>query len=348
MSLTMKEKILEAAEKRVRKAGFAEMSFRDLASDVGIKSASVHYHFPTKHTLGEALVDRYAENFQLALDEIETGDLRTALTGFMSLYANALVLNESICLCAVMGAEANGLPEEVNRKTAAFFESNRAWLKQVFDNHGVEDADNKALTLVAALEGGMIIASTSKDKALFEKVAATAIEGLFGRSRNKTRSILSNEAGQQSQPQPFGRQIGESIGVASADDTFDGPIKARKAVMSLYAWNLGQLAAMAKGETDYDPDTAVTAAENIRILASMNNGSAWPQGSDNAALPGKTRAKVEAWTTYPESAEINKSLVEAATAMAAAAGGGLDGVKANIGAIGGACSTCHKKFRESQ
>ncbi|MET1414132.1 cytochrome c [Roseibium sp. HPY-6] len=135
---------------------------------------------------------------------------------------------------------------------------------------------------------------------------------------------------------------------ATAQDTFDNAIKARKSVMALYAWNLGQLGAMAKGEADYNAEAATTAAENIRILATMNNGAAWPQGSDSTALPGKTRAKVEAWTTYPESAELNKSLATAAIAMAEVAGNGLENVQANIGAIGSACSACHDKFRESQ
>ncbi|WP_029064987.1 cytochrome c [Labrenzia sp. DG1229] len=133
-----------------------------------------------------------------------------------------------------------------------------------------------------------------------------------------------------------------------ADGHFDNAIKARKAVMTLYAWNLGQLGAMAKGEIEYNAEAAQIAAENIRILATMNNGAVWPQGSDSTALPGKTRAKVEAWTTYPESAEISKTLATAAIAMSDAAGTGLEGVRANIGAIGGACKECHTKFRESE
>ena len=32
----------------MRRGGFHGFSFRDLAADVGIKSASVHYHFPIK------------------------------------------------------------------------------------------------------------------------------------------------------------------------------------------------------------------------------------------------------------------------------------------------------------
>lgn len=139
------------------------------------------------------------------------------------------------------------------------------------------------------------------------------------------------------------------IGMSSAyaDGKFDNAIKARKALMSLYAWNLGQLGAMAKGEAEYDAETAKTAAENLRELTKLNLGSAWPQGSDSTTLSGATRAKAEAWSTYPESANIHKALVEASTTMANVAGNGLDQVRANIGAVGEACSSCHKKFRET-
>ena len=175
MPLTMKDKILTAAEKRVRSAGFSEMSFRDLANDVGIKSASVHYHFPTKPDLGEALVTRYADRFKAELVKIDLDDLQTALDGFVALYSDALVLNESICLCAVMGAEALGLPENVNQRTKAFFQMNKTWLVGLLTKHGVKNADDIASLIVAALEGGMIVASTSNDRALFEQVAKAAL-----------------------------------------------------------------------------------------------------------------------------------------------------------------------------
>ena len=154
------------------------MSFRDLATDVGIKSASVHYHFPTKPDLGEALVRRYAEQFKAELDKIDLEDLQAALDGFVSLYSNALVLNEAICLCAVMGAEAIGLPENINQRTKAFFEMNKAWLETLFAKHGIKDAANVASLIVAALEGGMIVASTLNDRSTFDQVAKAAIRGV--------------------------------------------------------------------------------------------------------------------------------------------------------------------------
>ncbi|SOH93211.1 transcriptional regulator, TetR family [Monaibacterium marinum] len=178
MPPTMKEKILDAAEKRVRGAGFSAMSFRDLAGDVGIKSASVHYHFPTKPDLGEALVDRYTSQFKEQLDQIDTSDLQTALNSYVALYSQALVLDESICLCAIMGAEAIGLPKNVNQKTKTFFKMNRTWLLELLQRKGVQNPDDTSCLIVAALEGGMIVASPSNDRAIFDQIAKAAIQSV--------------------------------------------------------------------------------------------------------------------------------------------------------------------------
>lgn len=173
--MTMRDSILDAAEVRVRGGGFVAMSFRDLASDVGIKSSSVHYHFATKHELGEALVARYTEQFRTRLEEIDVSDLDKALAGFVAIYANALVLNETICLCAVMGAEAIGLPEHVNERTKAFFRLNIDWLETLLSRYGADAPADSASLIVSALEGGMIIASASNDRSYFDQVARAAL-----------------------------------------------------------------------------------------------------------------------------------------------------------------------------
>lgn len=140
--------------------------------------------------------------------------------------------------------------------------------------------------------------------------------------------------------------LGGATGLSHADEKLEGAIKARKSLMTLYAINIGQLVAMAKTEIDFDSDKAKTAAENLRILASMNNSAVWPQGSDSTAMPGKTSAKLEAWTTYPASAKHQKALIAAASAMVDAADSGLESVQSNLKAIGGACKACHEDFRE--
>ena len=135
-------------------------------------------------------------------------------------------------------------------------------------------------------------------------------------------------------------------GLSLASDPMEDAIKARKALMTLYGMNIGQLGAMAKGEMEYDPAKAKTAAVNLNTLASMNHSAVWPMGSDSTAMPDKTKAKLIAWTTYPASAKISKNLIAASASMVAVADQGLDKVQANIGAIGKTCGACHNEFRE--
>ena len=47
--------ILDIAERRMRQTGYNAVSYRDIAAEMGIKSASLHYHFPKKADLGAAL-----------------------------------------------------------------------------------------------------------------------------------------------------------------------------------------------------------------------------------------------------------------------------------------------------
>lgn len=136
---------------------------------------------------------------------------------------------------------------------------------------------------------------------------------------------------------------------AQDDVAFAREIKARQSLMQVYAFNLGQLGAMAKGDAPYDAEQASNAANNLRAAATMKNGAMWPAGSDASAagLADVTAAKPEIWSTYPEIADKGKALAEAATAMAAVAGDGLDSVRSNMGDLGNGCKGCHESFRIS-
>lgn len=123
-------------------------------------------------------------------------------------------------------------------------------------------------------------------------------------------------------------------------------IKARKGLMQVYSFTLSGLGAMAKGEKEYDAKLAAELAGALQTAGKTSIGAMWPQGSDSTAMPGKTRAKKEAWTTYPKVAEAQKAFLAAADALAAGAGNGKDGLGALVGAVGKSCGGCHKPFRE--
>jgi TetR/AcrR family transcriptional regulator, transcriptional repressor for nem operon len=61
--------ILDIAERLVQMRGFNSFSYANIATELGITKASLHYHFPGKAELGQAIVTRYAERFAEALDQ---------------------------------------------------------------------------------------------------------------------------------------------------------------------------------------------------------------------------------------------------------------------------------------
>ncbi len=68
-----RERIMESARLTVQDLGYGGLSFRELAKDVGIKSASIHYYFPTKGDLGEAILRRYVDRYAAFLDGLLDG-----------------------------------------------------------------------------------------------------------------------------------------------------------------------------------------------------------------------------------------------------------------------------------
>ena len=130
---------------------------------------------------------------------------------------------------------------------------------------------------------------------------------------------------------------------AGDDDPNEKAIKARRAVMQLHSWYGGTLFAMAKGKIEYNAEAAATAAANLKMVVNADGSNMWPEGSHNEAYPGKTRALEKGWTDYDP--KYHTAMVEAADAMAAAAGNGLDALRANIGAVGDGCSGCHDAYR---
>ncbi|WP_069299973.1 c-type cytochrome [Neptunicoccus sediminis] len=138
-----------------------------------------------------------------------------------------------------------------------------------------------------------------------------------------------------------------TAGVFTPATANEAAIKARQSLMQLYAFNLGQLGAMAKGTMEYNAESAQAAADNLLAAASMNQMAMWPEGTDNVAMPGKTAALPEIWTTFPKIAENGQALVAAAETMAGVAGQDLAALQGAMGDIGKSCGGCHKAYRAS-
>ncbi|MBY8933897.1 MULTISPECIES: TetR family transcriptional regulator [Pseudomonas] len=175
MTTDTRETIMAVARKMVQTRGYNGLSFRELAKEVGIKSASIHYHFPTKGDLGAALAKRYTEDGLQYLDGLRSHseDLNVWMKGYTDVFRMALVNDNRMCLCGIMSAEYDDLPPEVRTEVDGFTELNVRWLTEVLSvcrpQLSLEERQQQALAIYAAVEGAQLIARGRDDISVYDK-----------------------------------------------------------------------------------------------------------------------------------------------------------------------------------
>jgi TetR/AcrR family transcriptional regulator, transcriptional repressor for nem operon len=180
------ERILDIAERLVQLRGFNDFSYADVARELGITTASLHYHFPSKAELGQALITRYTERFLAALDQIDDdlGDAETKLKAYTGLYADVL-RDHRMCMCGILAAEYQTLPEPMRDAVIRFFDENQKWLIDVLDqgrqDHTLKITDSTveiAQSIISTLEGAMLVARPYDDLAIFNSAARRLLASL--------------------------------------------------------------------------------------------------------------------------------------------------------------------------
>lgn len=149
------ERLMDLAEAHIRNAGYAGFSFRALAAEIGIKSATVHHHFPTKATMTAAVARRYADRFFAAVARRPNETAEDAIAAYRSTFKAALDRDGLMCLFGVLGVEAGGLSPEIANEILSFF---RRCVEDLSQRIGGLDAEARAFQVIATLEGGMMLA----------------------------------------------------------------------------------------------------------------------------------------------------------------------------------------------
>lgn len=178
MTINAREAILLAARNIAQSQGYNGLNFRDLATEVGIKPASIYYHFPSKADLGVAVARRYWEDGAAALEAIseETPDAIEALHRFPEIFRRSLEAENRLCLGSFVGAETDNLPKEMTLEIQAFAEVNVAWLSKLLVAVKVcapADSEVRARAIFSAVAGAQLIARSRSDISLFDTLIDT-------------------------------------------------------------------------------------------------------------------------------------------------------------------------------
>jgi len=180
------ERVLDIAERLMQIRGFNNFSYADIATELGITKASLHYHYPGKAELGQALITRYTRRFSEALADIDRDapDARAKLEAYVDLYAGVL-RNERMCMCGILAAEYPTLPDAMQSEVIGFFDENQRWLAELLKAGDADGTlkftgrpEDVAQGILSTLEGAMLVARPYGDLARFAAAAGQLMAGL--------------------------------------------------------------------------------------------------------------------------------------------------------------------------
>lgn len=175
MSTNAKEAILAAGRQSAQAHGYGGLNLRDLASEVGIKAASIYHHFPSKADLAAAIAERYWQDTKAWLEEVAShkGDPVESLREYPNTFRMSLENGNRLCLGSFLGAEYDDLPEPVRREVQTFADINVAWLGERLIEAGLvaaAESEERARAVFAAIAGAQLLARSRSDISLFDSM----------------------------------------------------------------------------------------------------------------------------------------------------------------------------------
>jgi TetR/AcrR family transcriptional regulator, transcriptional repressor for nem operon len=184
------ERILDLAETLIQTRGCSAFSYQDIADALAIRKASIHYHFESKTDLVIAVIDRYTDRLEKALDEIardETTSSMAMLDHYTAPYTALAGTRDRVCLCGALAGEILALPPALRERVALFFRSHQRWLKRILARGAArgefrlsESAVKTARLVFGALQGALLVQRTTGDASQLKDVIAALKSQLAG------------------------------------------------------------------------------------------------------------------------------------------------------------------------
>ncbi|MGJ1362571.1 TetR/AcrR family transcriptional regulator [Sphingobacterium spiritivorum] len=147
--------ILTLADKLIREKGFNAFSFSDIARQLNIRNASIHYHFPTKTALGVAVIDYHIDHFNTTKHNSENLSALEKLETFFGIHTQ-IDSEKKVCIIGSLAPDYHTLEDCMINKLKEFSSAMLDWVTGFLEegkHEGVftinTDSRTKALLIIS-------------------------------------------------------------------------------------------------------------------------------------------------------------------------------------------------------
>lgn len=184
-SRSTKSLIVKTAEELILSYGYQGFSYKDISQLINLRTASIHYHFPTKEDLGVAFIQKYSRLFSLWSNRAKKLSSRDKLLDFCTMYGELSNDCTRICPIGMVAADYHKMPKQIQIKSQELIVQVEQWLEEMI-NIGISNREFK-LTLhpqemsrhiIYAMSGALKMARIFKDKNRITQTQAALVEYL--------------------------------------------------------------------------------------------------------------------------------------------------------------------------
>ena len=172
-----RKKILDIAEELILTRGYNGFSYQDISTSIGIRKASIHYHYPAKEDLVERYMHKQVVLFKMWCKQVREESCSEQLALFGKMYITLSRQGRIICPIGMLTAEFPVLPRKIQVRVQELLESEVLWLEKTI-SRGIDegvfrrdlDAHRSALIMLTTFSGMLKMLRIHKDQAEMEGV----------------------------------------------------------------------------------------------------------------------------------------------------------------------------------
>lgn len=127
MASPKRDELIQLADRLIREKGYNAFSFHDLAKAVGIKTASIHYHFPAKVDLGVAVIHWQEQQLEELIKRVGNRPPAQQLDHFLAIY-HPIHQQQQVCLVGSLAPDFFTLEPAMQAALQAFSARMLAWV----------------------------------------------------------------------------------------------------------------------------------------------------------------------------------------------------------------------------
>ena len=183
-AMSTRNEIIRVGDELIRDKGFNAFSFYNISRELGIRNASIHYHFPTKADLGLAIVDKHIADLEELIERVEGKPPMDQLRAYLSIYSCARAEGR-ICVVGALGGDINTIDTQIRARLEVLAHKILVWVTAIMKEgraQGVfsfaSSPRSKAMTVISCMLASLQLSRLTGGERDFDTIKDTIVKEL--------------------------------------------------------------------------------------------------------------------------------------------------------------------------